>query len=109
MVSGNMFQYKKSSWPPQDYVNRATLELVSLLCELYNLVVNCLTSFLEICYELCDKAVLLFISCQFLECNDIQINVVAILVDFEYGVWFSLVLCYESCNLTMIFLSLLVL
>ncbi|KAL8121127.1 uncharacterized protein LOC141725055 [Apium graveolens] len=28
MVSGSIFQYRKSSWPPEEYVSRATLELL---------------------------------------------------------------------------------
>ncbi|KAA8548433.1 hypothetical protein F0562_000117 [Nyssa sinensis] len=28
MVSGNIFHYRKNSWPPEEYVNRATLNLL---------------------------------------------------------------------------------
>ncbi|KVI08274.1 Beta-glucosidase, GBA2 type [Cynara cardunculus var. scolymus] len=29
MVKGNLFHYRKNSWPPEEYVNRTTLQLVS--------------------------------------------------------------------------------
>lgn len=29
MVSGNLFHHRKHSWPPEEYISRATLQLVS--------------------------------------------------------------------------------
>lgn len=31
MVSGNLFHCRKNSWPPEEYINRSTLHLVTLI------------------------------------------------------------------------------
>lgn len=40
MVSGHLFHCRKSSWPAEEYVSRATLQLVSLFCGSLNSLRN---------------------------------------------------------------------
>lgn len=49
MVSGNLFHYRKNSWPPEEYINRTTLQLVSFSCYLIPLLCKLIIYFVNEC------------------------------------------------------------
>lgn len=60
MVSGNLFHFRRNSWPPEEYINRATLHLVCFY-KFYLFSSLCFSATeMSICNSIFDFSLLLF-------------------------------------------------